>query len=321
MTDDAVGRAREALGACRSLLVLTGAGISAESGVPTYRGPGGKYEQDSGLKSKLTAESLRARPEEVWNHVNEVRTTVSRARPNAAHLVLAEWEHQDRFPRFLIATQNVDGLHQSAGSERVSELHGSLWEIAVPKAEEQSGNDECPEDLGAWFEDSGREALLEKWSKENGRTVWRDLDVPFENLPPSPLPGARPNVLLFDEDYGDRLLWVEHFIQSGCDVVLVVGCSGGVRVLDYLISFVRARHPNAVVINANPHEDCIEGDHVYVRLKATEALGSLRLPFGGSVSVPTTHTRAPSEEAAPVPVSRPPTIKPNRPQPGTCVPE
>ena len=84
MTDDAVERARDALETCRSLLVLTGAGISAESGVPTYRGPGGKYERDPTLKSVLSAENLRARPEEVWEHVNEVRIIVSQARPNAA---------------------------------------------------------------------------------------------------------------------------------------------------------------------------------------------------------------------------------------------
>ena len=275
MTEDSIRQARAVLEACRSLLVLTGAGISAESGVPTYRGPGGKYEKDTTLPSKLTAANLKARPEQVWEHVNRSRITVSKAEPNEAHVVLADWEQRDRFPRFLIATQNVDGLHQAAGSERVSELHGSLWEIAVPKPEEAAGDDEAPEDLGEFFREGGREELLRRWSEENGRIVWKDRDVPFPSLPPSSDPGARPNMVLFDEGYGDRLLWVEHFIETGCDAVLVVGCSGGVQILNYLITFVRTRHPNAVVINVNPHGDCIEGDHIHLPLPATEALVAL----------------------------------------------
>jgi NAD-dependent deacetylase len=107
------------------LLVLTGAGISAESGLATFRGAGGTWE-DEPVESVATPGGFEQDPARVWRFYSERRASVAAARPNAAHEALAEIERR-LGDRFLLATQNVDGLHRAAGSERVVELHGSLW--------------------------------------------------------------------------------------------------------------------------------------------------------------------------------------------------
>jgi NAD-dependent deacetylase len=275
-SDDQLNQAALSLKSAQSLLVLTGSGISAESGIRTYRGPGGVYETDPSLPGILQADSLRDRPNDVWAYVDSVRQTVADAEPNAAHRVLAEWELEGRFSRFLIATQNVDGLHQSAGSDRVSELHGSIWRFSVPRAEEAE-----PEDLSAFFSGSDREKILRQWSFENERVVRENREVPFASIPPSSEPGLRTDVVLFGEDYGNRLLWVKHFIDQKVDAALVVGCSGGVYVLFSLLDQVRARNPSAVIVNVNPHEDCVEGEHIFISAPAGEALSALRELIGG----------------------------------------
>ena len=263
--------AAEALRRARSLLVLTGAGISAESGIPTYRGSGGVYAVDPSLMDTLSAAGFAARPEDVWDYVDGLRRTVAEARPNRAHEVLAGWEREGRFDRFLIATQNVDGLHQAAGSDRVTEMHGSIWRLSAPR----EAQEEEPEDLSEFFRAGDREALLRKWSRDNERMVWENREVPFRDIPPSPEPGVRPDVVLFGELYENRLLWVEHFIDRGVDAVLVIGCSGSVHVLFALLHRVLAVNPRATIVNVNPEEDCVESDHIFVRQAAGDALAAL----------------------------------------------
>jgi len=108
----------------RSVLVLTGAGMSAESGIPTFR------DAQTGLWARYrpeelaTPEAFAANPERVWRWYEERRATVRRSRPHPGHMALVELE--SLVPELVIATQNVDGLHQSAGSSRVIELHGNI---------------------------------------------------------------------------------------------------------------------------------------------------------------------------------------------------
>jgi NAD-dependent deacetylase len=114
----------KALEGARHVAVLTGSGISAESGVPTFR------DAQSGLWSKFkpedlaTPEAFRRDPKLVWEWYAWRRELVARAQPNAGHLALAELEQ--RVPKFTLITQNVDGLHQRAGSLNVIELHGNI---------------------------------------------------------------------------------------------------------------------------------------------------------------------------------------------------
>jgi NAD-dependent deacetylase len=117
---------RERLRKARRVFVLTGAGVSAESGVPTFRG-GGQTAVWKGMpfdvisSAGMLARNLHA----VWEWFDYRRDTLRDLRPNPAHLTLAVW--QEKFERFRLATQNVDGLHTAAGSRDVLELHGNIW--------------------------------------------------------------------------------------------------------------------------------------------------------------------------------------------------
>jgi NAD-dependent deacetylase len=115
----------ETLSRSDSIVVLTGAGISAESGVPTFR------EAQTGLWARYeptqlaTPEAFRRNPALVWEWYQWRRQLISQVKPNRGHLALARMA---RFvPDFTLITQNVDGLHQEAGSQNVVELHGNIW--------------------------------------------------------------------------------------------------------------------------------------------------------------------------------------------------
>ncbi len=107
------------------MLVLTGAGISAESGLATFRGTDGLWEGHH-VEEVASPEGFEANPELVWRFYIERRRAALKVEPNAAHRVLAGWEEM-LGDRFLLVTQNVDGLHQRAGSQRAIEIHGSLF--------------------------------------------------------------------------------------------------------------------------------------------------------------------------------------------------
>jgi len=116
----------------RSVLAITGAGMSADSGLPTYRGIGGLYEEaitDDGvpIEVALSGEMLASDPSVTWKHIARIEAACRGAGPNDGHRVLARWE--SRFPRFTVLTQNVDGLHAAAGSRNVIEIHGDVHHL------------------------------------------------------------------------------------------------------------------------------------------------------------------------------------------------
>jgi NAD-dependent deacetylase len=108
------------------VLVLTGAGVSAESGVPTFRG-GGNAAVWKGIPFDVisSAEMLESNLPAVWEWFDYRRDFMEALTPNAAHYEIARW--QEQFPEFTVVTQNIDGLHQKAGSRDVIELHGNIW--------------------------------------------------------------------------------------------------------------------------------------------------------------------------------------------------
>jgi NAD-dependent deacetylase len=110
----------------KNVLVLTGAGVSAESGVPTFRG-GGNTAVWKGLPFEVisSAGMLERDLPAVWEWFNYRRGLLEALKPNPAHEAIARW--QDRFTDFTLVTQNIDGLHQAAGSREVIEMHGSIW--------------------------------------------------------------------------------------------------------------------------------------------------------------------------------------------------
>ncbi len=119
-------RLSELLSTVKSVLVLTGAGVSAESGVPTFRG-GGNTAVWRGMPFEVisSAGMLERDLPAVWEWFNYRRGLLAALKPNPAHRAIAEW--QDQFEHFTLVTQNIDGLHQAAGSHEVIELHGSIW--------------------------------------------------------------------------------------------------------------------------------------------------------------------------------------------------
>jgi NAD-dependent protein deacetylase/lipoamidase len=110
----------------RNVLVLTGAGVSAESGVPTFRG-GGNTTVWKGMPFEVisSAGMLERDLAAVWEWFNYRRGLLASLQPNPAHETIASW--QDRFPELTLVTQNIDGLHQAAGSRHVIEMHGNIW--------------------------------------------------------------------------------------------------------------------------------------------------------------------------------------------------
>ncbi|WP_457637755.1 SIR2 family NAD-dependent protein deacylase [Oceanithermus sp.] len=122
--EEGLNQARQRLRQARRVAVLTGAGISAESGIPTFRGSGGLWE---GFRPEelATPEAYARDPEKVWRWYAWRYRQVMEAEPNLAHRLLAELEAQ-KGNGFLLVTQNVDGLHARAGSRRLVELHGNI---------------------------------------------------------------------------------------------------------------------------------------------------------------------------------------------------
>ena len=174
------------LATAKRIAALTGAGVSAESGVPTFR------DAQTGLWAKYTPEELatprafRRNPRLVWEWYAWRRKLVADARPNAAHLALAQMEKF--FPQFDLITQNVDGLHQRAGSTRVIELHGNISrtkcfdEGAIVTSWEDTGDvpPKCPNCGGllrpdvVWFEEP-----LPEMEMERAKTASTTCDVFF----------------------------------------------------------------------------------------------------------------------------------------------
>ncbi len=117
---------REWLTAAASVAVLTGAGISAESGIPTFRGPGGLWRTYR-AEDLATPQAFARDPQLSWEWYDWRRANIATAQPNAGHLALAELER--RVPGFTLITQNVDGLHDRAGSRRIQKIHGDIWTL------------------------------------------------------------------------------------------------------------------------------------------------------------------------------------------------
>ena len=220
--------ARRALAQARFLLVLTGAGISAESGVPTFRGPGG-YWRNRHFSDLASPDAFAREPRTVWDWYLERRGAVRLCTPNAAHEALAAWSRRrgpDGEPPGLLVTQNVDGLHERAGHEGVLRFHGSLWRNRC------SG---C-----------GRE-------REDAALTWHDL-------PRSPCCGAleRPAVVWFGESIPTAVLDAAYDAVQAADAALVIGTAGVVYPAAGLVERVRAE--GAPIVEVNPDEDYGMGD-------------------------------------------------------------
>ncbi len=187
-------RAAEALADARRVSVLTGAGVSAESGVPTFRAEDGLWENHR-IEDVATPEALQRNPRTVWEFYEMRRKNMQAVAPNPGHRALAMLEGV--FDEFTVVTQNIDGLHQRAGSQRVLEVHGSLWRA--------------------------------KCLRECGR-VADPFPYPAAELPPPCECGSvlRPDVVLFGESLPMETFEEAARASADSDVALSIGTSSAV---------------------------------------------------------------------------------------------
>jgi NAD-dependent deacetylase len=219
LIDDVVARLLD----CRSVLWITGAGISADSGLPTYRGIGGLYdveetEEGMAIEEALSGHTLRSRPEIAWKYMLQIGEAVRGATFNRAHEVIAEME--SRFERVWTLTQNVDGLHRAAGSRNVIEIHGNMRHLYCTVCD---------------------------FRQEVSEVV--ELEIP----PLCPQCGGpiRPDVVLFGEMLPEQAvmtLWRE--LQAGFEAVFSVGTSSAFPYIEEPV--YQAKEEGALTVEINP---------------------------------------------------------------------
>ena len=228
------------LAGVRRVAVLTGAGISAESGVPTFRGQDGLWKQYR-AESLATPEAFERDPALVWEWYDWRRGLIAPVEPNAGHRVLAGWE--GLFGDFAVITQNVDGLHAKAGSRNVVELHGNIWKL--------------------------------RCTKEG--TVEEVRETPLPRLPPvCPSCGSlrRPHIVWFGEALDPDVLDRAAEISRSCQVMFVLGTSGIVQPAASL-PFAAARAGAKIVeVNIEPTPLTPQADH-FLPGKAGDVLSDL----------------------------------------------
>jgi len=236
-----IEQTREAVKDARRVAVITGAGVSAESGVPTFRGKEGLWRNYDPMQL-ATPEAFAQDPRLVWEWYNWRRELIAKCSPNPAHDAIARLEEQ-KAPGFLLITQNVDGLHALAGSRRMVEVHGSIWRVRC--------TGQCP---------YGGE----------------DRTVPLDPLPPRCERCGellRPGVVWFGEMLPmEPLNMIEAFFAEGDpDVVIISGTSA---LFPYIQSWaVRARQTGGILVEVNAERTPISGVADVVLLgKAGEVL-------------------------------------------------
>jgi len=222
----------QAMSRARRLLFITGAGMSADSGLPTYRGRDGIYRTQQttlhglSIEQALSGPMLRTRPEITWHYLLELEKTSRHAAPNRGHHVLAEMD--DYFDAVWIVTQNVDGLHQRAGSRNVLDMHGSLHALECMRC--------------------GQQTTTPDYSKLTLPPRCSECEGPI-----------RPQVVLFEEELPyDKFsrLWCE--FGAGFDLIFSIGTSS---MFEYIVEPVLVgRQMGITTVEINPETTSISSE-------------------------------------------------------------
>jgi len=217
LSEESLGTLRKSMEAAR-IVAFTGAGISAESGTPTFRGPNGLWRNFS-PEDLATPEAFARDPRLVWEWYDWRRQIIRKAQPNSGHLALAEIERRAG-ERFTLVTQNVDGLHDRAGSCNVVKLHGDIWRVRCVRC--------------------GAEELNEQ--------------VPLEPLPPLCRCGAllRPGVVWFGEALPESAWERAHAAAARADIFLVIGTSAMVYPAAGLVQTASQSGARVAIVNPDP---------------------------------------------------------------------
>ena len=209
-------QARDWLAKATRVAVLTGAGISAESGVPTFRGDGGLWK-DYKAEDLATPEAFVKDPRLVWEWYNWRRELIAKVLPNAAHKALVQLEIRHR--EYTLITQNVDGLHDRAGSGRMLKLHGDIWRMRCTVC-------------GA---------------------NWPDRRAPLPKIPPHCACGglARPGVVWFGEPLPEGMMKEAEHAAGAAQVFLVIGTSAVVYPAAGLVPYAKRGGARVIEINTD----------------------------------------------------------------------
>ncbi len=201
----------------KRLVVITGAGISAESGVPTFRGSDGLWRRYR-AEDLATPQAFQRDPRLVWEWYDWRRRLISGKEPNAGHTAIAAME--GLFEEFFLITQNVDGLHRRAGSRKLIEIHGNLWRVRCMGEGKVSSNNE----------------------------------VPLKEIPPRCECGAllRPDVVWFGESLSEKDLADSYMALKECDCLMVVGTSAVVQPVASFPTIARNGGAFIAEINVEP---------------------------------------------------------------------
>jgi NAD-dependent deacetylase len=217
---------------------LTGAGISRSSGLATFRGKEGLWRKFDPI-SLATTKAFKKDPKMVWEWYYERRKKVLSARPNPAHIAIAEL---GKYKDVHVLTQNVDGLHRLAGSKKIIELHGNIYRARCTKCSFKT-----------------------------------NLDKRFPEPPPVCKKcgnNMRPDIVWFDEDI-DKKIWKKAtMLASECDIMIVVGTSLTVPPANNLPEI--ARKHSAILVEINPTKTRLSHKmHLSIRKSAPKALPNL----------------------------------------------
>lgn len=211
------------------VFVLTGAGVSAESGIPTFRGSNGLWENHP-VERVASPEGFIDDPALVWRFYSERRANAGAVKPNPGHHALARLE-QRLGDRFLLATQNIDGLHQAAGSQRVIEMHGSLWKTRCSRCDRAPFHDDAQYDA----------KKLPACGACNARGEFSLL---------------RPHIVWFGENLdGADIAAIERFFEAARwhrFIFMAIGTSGAVFPAAQLVDQAKARGAETWLINLEP---------------------------------------------------------------------
>ncbi|MEC4889851.1 MAG: NAD-dependent deacylase [Nitrospira sp.] len=217
MSPEELSEAHARLAAARAVTILTGAGISADSGVPTFRGNDGLW-RNYRAEDLATPEAFERDPRLVWEWYNWRRELIATKQPNHAHYAVAALEA--RLPDFWLITQNVDGLHRAAGSRKLSEIHGNIWMVRCTAC-------------GA---------------------VTENHQVPLPLLPHcGPCGGLlRPHIVWFGESLDSEDLARCTKALHTCDVLIVIGTSGMVYPAAGFASVAKEAGAFVIEVNLDP---------------------------------------------------------------------
>jgi len=243
----AISKTVKLLKNCKSILFITGAGISADSGLPTYRGIGGLYndkltEDGISVEKALEGETFQRHPEVTWKYLSQIENNFHNTKFNRGHEVIAEMGKH--FERVWVLTQNIDGFHRAAGSRNVIDIHGDMHKLTC---------------LGCGWRSEVKD--------------YSEIDIP----PKCPACGsiARPEVVFFGEMLPvDKLAVLDRELTRGFDIYFSIGTSS---VFPYIRQpIVIAKHLGKPTVEINL-EDTEISDlmDIKLRMHAAEALDAL----------------------------------------------